>query len=102
MRITKQDRSVRRYLNIYNTSQKKHIKTVQFWNIYLQFKITVFYLNIFLNVIYFTQETPFKLLNGIVYNVIKYFYFKYMIIFGSFYSSKNPEKCTFLNIDNNN
>ncbi len=48
--------------------------------------------------------TDYKLLNGIVYNVTKAFYFTLMLIFGSFYSSKNPKKIysTVLNIDDDN
>ncbi len=34
------------------------------------------------------------MLNGIVYNVTKTFYLRLILILGSFYSSKNPEKCT--------
>ncbi len=49
------------------------------------------------------KTTDSKLLNGIVYNVTKAFYFRYILIFGSYYSSKNPEKIylTVLNIYNN-
>ncbi len=89
-----------RFLWWIESSEEQHLCEIEIFcniiNVFIitfdQFKASL--LNKSINFYNFLPKnyTDSKLLNSIVHNVTKAFYFRLMLIFGSFYSSTNPEK----------